>query len=105
MYSRVTLVEIDMMRSSLEEALELYTERVLPQLREQEGFEGVVLMATPEGKGIVISLWETAEQAKANEETGFYSDTLTRFVTLFASPPGRESYEVVYADVPAVAVR
>ena len=105
MHARVTLVEVDMMRSSVEEALELYKENVLPQLHEQDGFQGVVMMATPDGKGIVMSLWETAEQAKANEEAGFYEETLARFVTLFAAPPGRESYEIVYADVPAVAVR
>jgi len=104
MYSRVTLVEVDMMRSSVEEALELYRENVLPHLREQEGFQGVVLMATPEGKGLVASLWETADQATAKEDTGFYPDAIAQFLTLFAAPPGRESYEVVYADVPAVAV-
>jgi heme-degrading monooxygenase HmoA len=105
MYSRATLVEVDAMRSRVEEALELYKENVLPRLQEQEGFQGVVVMATPEGKGLVLSLWETAGQATANEETGFYPNALAQFVTLFASPPGRESYEVVYADVPAVAVR
>jgi hypothetical protein len=104
MYARVTLVEIDTLRSSVEEALELYKENVMPVLREQEGFEGVVLMATPEGKGMVVSLWETAEQARVSSEKGFYSQVLEQFVTLFSSPPGRESYEVVFADVPAVAV-
>jgi hypothetical protein len=105
MYARVTLVEIDTMRTSLEKALELYTEQVVPQLREQEGFQGVVTMETPEGKGMVITLWETAEQAESQAESGFYSDVLTRFVTLFRSPPGRESYRISYADVPAVTLR
>jgi heme-degrading monooxygenase HmoA len=104
MYSRVTLVEIDLVRSSLDEALELYKEEVLPNLREQEGFAGTVVMATPEGKGLIVTLWQTAEAAEAHSETGFYSDVLARFMTLFRSPPGRESYEVLYADVPAVAV-
>ena len=104
MYARVTLVEIDTLRSSVDEALELYKETVKPLLEEQDGFLGVVLMATPEGKGLVVSLWSTAEQAEANAETGFYPDVLAQFVTLFSAPPGRESYEVVYADVPAVTV-
>jgi hypothetical protein len=102
MYARVTLVEIDTLRTSLEQALELYTEQVVPRLREQEGFQGVVAMDTPEGKGLVITLWETAEQAEAHAESGFYSDVLARFVTLFRSPPGRESYRIAYADMPAV---
>ena len=105
MYSRVTLVEIDLVRSSVDEALDVYREKVVPLLHEQEGFEGVVLMANDDGKGLVVSLWETAEQAQANVETGFYPEALAQFVTLFGAPPGRERYEVVYADVPAVAVR
>jgi|SRR5579884_2466264 len=105
MYSRVTLVEIDVVRASVQEALELFKQNVMPALAEQEGFEGVVLMANEDGNGLVISLWATAEAAAANSETGFYSDALSQFVTLFAAPPGRTRYEVVYADVPAVAVR
>ena len=104
MYSRVTLVEIDLVRSSLEEALDLFKQNVVPGLREQEGFEGTVVMATPEGKGLIVTLWETPEAAESQAETGFYSDVLAEFVTLFRAPPGRESYEVLYADVPTVSV-
>ena len=36
MYSRVTLLEIDTLRVDLESALELFRDRVLPKLREQD---------------------------------------------------------------------
>jgi hypothetical protein len=30
-------------------------------------------------------------------------EELERYVTLFSAPPGREHYEVAYADLPIVA--
>jgi hypothetical protein len=104
MYARVTLVEIDTLRSSVDEALELYKEHVVPKLKEQDGFQGCVAMDTPEGKGMVITLWDTAEQAESQTQGGFYSEVLAEFVTFFRAPPGRESYRIAYADVPAVAL-
>ena len=103
MYSRVTLLEIDTMRIDMEAALELFRERVLPSLREQDGFEGVYVLGTPEGKGMLLSLWDTEEAADATAETGFYPEVLAKYVTLFRAPPGREHYEVLFADAPALA--
>ena len=34
----------------------------------------------------------------------FYAEQIEKFVTLYRSPPGREMYDVVVADAPAVAV-
>jgi hypothetical protein len=98
MYSRVTLLEIDTLRVAVDDAVALFKEQVLPALREQEGYEGVFVLATPEGKGMLVSLWATEEQASVGE---FYASTLERYATLFRAPPGREHYRVALADVPA----
>src|SRR3990170_1907122 len=74
MYSRVTQLEIDTVRADVDEALALFRERVLPHLREQEGFEGVLVLATPDGKGILISFWESEEAAAAGVDGGHYAD-------------------------------
>ena len=103
MYSRVTLLEIDTMRIDVGGAVELFRDQVLPRLREQEGFLGVYVMGTPEGRGMLVSLWETEEAADATAETGFYPEVLAQYVTLFRSPPGREHYEILLADTPAFA--
>ena len=50
-YSRVTLLEIDTLRVDLDDAVEQFEAQVLPRVRELPGFEGVVVMVTPEGKG------------------------------------------------------
>ena len=103
MYSRVTLLEIDTLRTTVDEAVELFDEEVLPALREQEGYEGVVVLANPDGKAMLVSVWET--EADAIASASFASGTLERFVTLFRAAPGREQYEVRLAEMPDVVVR
>ena len=102
MYSRVTLLEIDTMRVGMGEAAALFEEEVVPGLRAQEGYEGAIALATPEGKGMIITFWDTEEEAQ--DLSGFASAELERLVTMFRSPPGRELYEVVFADVDGVLV-
>jgi hypothetical protein len=103
-FSRVTLLEIDLLRTDMDSALALFRERTLPRLREQAGFEGILVLSTAEGQAMLVSFWATAEAAEATAETGFYSDALAEYATLFRSPPGRERYEVLLADVPALAI-
>ena len=102
MFSRVTLLEIDTVRVTLDEAVELFRAIVLPRLRELDGFEGVLVLATPEGKGMLMSLW--ASEKAADESASFASAELERYVTMFRAPPGREHYEVVVAELPGVLV-
>jgi heme-degrading monooxygenase HmoA len=102
MYSRVTLLEIDTLRITIDEATELFRAEVLPRLREQEGFVGAVVLATPEGKGMIVTAWES--EAAAAAAAGFASGELERYMTLFRAPPGREYYQVVFAELPDVAV-
>jgi len=101
MFARVTLLEIDTMRTDVADAVELYRAEVLPELKEQSGYTGSYVLATPDGKGMLISFWATEDAADASAEQGFYAETLARYVTLFRSPPGRERYEVMVADLPA----
>jgi hypothetical protein len=101
MYSRVTLLEIDTMRVSVEETAARFDAEIRPLLEERAGFEGALVLATPEGKGIVVTFWDTAEAADGSADLA--AEAVERFVTVFRAPPGREHYEVLYADLPAVA--
>ena len=102
MYARVTQLEIDTMRATVPAAVVLFEREVLPELQAQDGYLGVYVLATPEGQATLVSFWDTEEQADAGDRPGFYVEALQRYVTLFAAPPGRERYEVVLADVPAL---
>jgi hypothetical protein len=87
----------------MDTAVEMYRHEVLPALRAQTGYAGTLVLTTPDGKGVLVSLWETAEAAEADAPTGFYPETLERYMTIFRSPPGRERYEVALADLPVSA--
>src|SRR5688500_2230354 len=100
MYARVTLLEIDTVRLSIDDALATFEHDVLPRLHEVAGFRGVQVLTNPDGKGLIMSLWDTPEAADA-ADGGFYGKTLTRYATLFRAPPGRESYELRLSDLPS----
>jgi len=99
MHARVTLFEIDTLRIGMDQALERFKERILPRLRQQPGCEGVIALDTPEGKGMLISFWDTEAAASASIETGYYDEQIAEFTMLLRQPPGRKHYEVVYQEL------
>jgi hypothetical protein len=101
-HARTTLLEIDTLRTSVDDAVRTFEEEVVPRLREQAGFLGVYALANPEGRGMLITFWETAEQAETAGVGGWYPEVLREYLTLFRSPPGRERYEVRLAEPPPV---
>jgi heme-degrading monooxygenase HmoA len=104
MVARVTLAEVDAVRMNMDAAVELYKESVVPVLREQDGYEGCYVLTTPAGKALVLTLWESEESAVAGVASGYYGAQLAKFVTFFHAPPGRETYDVSFADVSAIAI-
>lgn len=100
MYSRITLLEFDPLRFDVAQTLERFKELVLPELQEQSGYEGALVLANEEAKGLVLTMWESEEDADAALASGFWTAQVERFVTLFAAPPGRAGYDVVLADLP-----
>ncbi|MCZ7590573.1 MAG: antibiotic biosynthesis monooxygenase [Gaiella sp.] len=102
MYSRVTLLEIDTLRVEVEDVLRRFETEILPRVREMPGYEGVAVLVTPEGKGMIVSFWESEEAVEAS--AGPAASAVEEFVTLYRAPPGREHYRVAYAEMPRVTV-
>ena len=102
MWSRVTLVEIDPLRLDVDAAVEHFKREVVPGIRELDGYAGVGAFVTPDGRGMVMSFWDSEEAVQAS--AGFAAERVEQLMTVFAAPPGREHYEVVYLDLPAVTV-
>jgi heme-degrading monooxygenase HmoA len=98
MFARITHFEIDTVRIGLEEALERFKETVLPEVRKQPGYAGVYVLRTPEGKGVLLSLWTSEEAARAGVESGYYEEQISKFLMFTRQPPGRDHYEVVFAE-------
>jgi heme-degrading monooxygenase HmoA len=104
MYARVTPFEIDTIRIPLADAERLFDDQVVPKLRQQPGLAGFYVMRTPEGKGLVITLWDTEEAANAGLDSGYYAEQVAHFVTFMRQAPGRDHYEVIRAQAPADAM-
>ncbi len=102
MYSRVTLLEIDTLRVDVEDVLHEFETRILPDVREMPGYDGIAVMVTPEGKGMVVSFWDTEEDVEASATLA--ASAVEEFVTVYRAPPGREHYRVAYAEMPRVTV-
>ena len=103
MVARATMAELDFVRMSLEESTGLFRESVITALREQDGYEGCVALVSPQGQAFVLTFWRDDEAAETGMAGGrnFYAEQIEKFVTIYRSPPGRERYEVVAADLPA----
>jgi hypothetical protein len=99
----VTLLEVDTLRTTVRSALETFQSQTLARLRQQDGYRGVYVLTTPEGKALLMTLWDTADQAAIEGDHNFYADELGTYTTLFRAPPGRDRYEVAYAEEPARA--
>jgi hypothetical protein len=84
---------------SLPDAIEVFKERVLPRLRARPECDGVMALATPEGRGMLLSFWETAEAADEAVKSGFYDEQVAEFTMFLRQPPGREHYEVVLQEM------
>jgi heme-degrading monooxygenase HmoA len=104
MVARVTLAEVDTVRMGLDEAVDLYRNSVVPALHDREGYGGCYVLTNPTGKALVLTFWESEEDADAGLASGFYSEQVAKFVTTFRAPPGRETYEVTLAEAPAVTI-
>jgi hypothetical protein len=100
MFARVTLLEIDTVRLSMDAALARFRSETLPRLRLQPGYRGIYVLTTPDGKAALMSLWDTEPQAASDAGPGFYGEELGHFATFFRSAPGRDTYDVSLVDEP-----
>ena len=97
MFARLTIVQSKPGKE--EEVSKLYQDSVVPAAKSQKGYRGVYLLNDPKtGKGISISLWDSEEDAIANENSGYYKEQVGKFAEYFTAPPVQEGYEVTVQD-------
>jgi heme-degrading monooxygenase HmoA len=78
-----------------EEAVRIYLSSVLPAIRKQQGFQGVLALTNHEiDEGYAITLWDTEDDAEAYESSGTYREQIAKFGSTLAEPPTRKIYEV-----------
>ena len=93
MFARVTIAQVK--RETLDEAIQLYKEVILPGAKSQQGFRGAYLLTDQKtGKIIVFSLWDSEKDATDREQTTEYRETHKDIGQFITAPPIREGYEV-----------
>jgi heme-degrading monooxygenase HmoA len=93
MFARFTIVQVD--ADKIDAVIKLYEDSVVPGGKEQKGFCGIYLFTDRKtGKGYSISLWDSEEDAIANEQSGYYKEQVSKFAEYFTAPPVQEGYEV-----------
>ena len=93
MFARVTTAYVSINKA--DEAIEIIQENIIPAAKSQKGFRGLYgLSDRKTGKGITISLWDTEEDAIANEESGYYQEQVGKLAPYFITTPVREGYEI-----------
>jgi heme-degrading monooxygenase HmoA len=97
MFARLTITQ--MKTDKVNDAIRLYQESVVAAVKTQKGFRGTSLLSNFEtGKGIAISIWDSEEDAIANEKSGYYQEQVAKFKDFFTAPPVREGYEVTVLE-------
>jgi heme-degrading monooxygenase HmoA len=105
MVVRATEAEIDVVRTNPADAVEVFRQSVIPDLREQDGYEGCYVLLSEDGKMLILSFWESNEAARATRVSGFYQEQIEKFsdLVVYRQAPGREAYDVMIAETPHVA--
>ncbi len=93
MFARLTIVQ--MKTDKMDETIKIFEDSVVPAAKSQKGSRGAYLLTDRKtGKGISISLWDSEEDAIANEQSGYYQEQVGRFKDFFTAPPVQEGYDV-----------
>ena len=93
MYARV--VSMETLPMDMREAVRIYQESVLPAAKKQRGFRGALMLTDRDtGEGVSITLWESEDDMRASETSGFYHRKLDELDALFISTPVRKHYGV-----------
>jgi heme-degrading monooxygenase HmoA len=93
MYARLVTVQIQ--QGKVDEANKIYQDSVMPAAQQQNGFKGGYLLSDPNtGKNVSIALWETEDDMKASEKSGYLQEQIAKFAAVLAAPPTTEHFEV-----------
>ena len=95
MFARTTTIKFKI--AFMDEALEIYTNSIVPAAQSQKGLiELNFLLDRNSGKAVSIAIWESEEDAKANEESHYYQEQLVKLLSYYAYPPIKEGFEVYF---------
>lgn len=92
MYSRI--VNIKLKPGTVDEAIKIYENSVVPAAKKVEGYQGGYLLVDREkGTGISIAIYDTKENLEASDKSGYLQEQFRKFGEVFAAPPETSVFE------------
>ena len=93
MFARMTTMETKI--GKIDKFVEIYEKSIVPAAKSQKGYCGAYFLVNRKtGKVVSITLWDSEEDALANEENRYYQEQLVKIMNLLTRSPIREGYEV-----------
>ena len=93
MFARLTIVQVQI--DKIDETIKIFGESIIPAAASQKGSRGIYMLTDRKtGKGVALSLWDSEEDAIANEQSGYYQEQVGKIASFFTTAPVREGYEV-----------
>ena len=93
MFARLTTVQVNV--EKIDEVIKIFNDSVVPAAKSQTGYSGAYLLTDRKtGKGCALSLWDSEEDAVANEQSGYYKEQVGKFAPFMTAAPIQEGYEV-----------
>jgi heme-degrading monooxygenase HmoA len=94
MFARCTTMQFRL--AFMDKAIEIYKNSIVPDAQSQKGFQGLnFYLDRKTGKAVSTAIWDSEEDALANEKSLYYQEQLLKLRHYFANPPIREGYEVI----------
>lgn len=93
MYARVTTFHLNV--KSMEEAIKVYEESIIPAAKKQQGFKKALFLANRNaGKFVSITIWEKIEYALENQKSGYFQEQIDKFNSFEVIKPEVEGFSV-----------
>ena len=97
MFTRMLKIQTHLDR--IDVAAKLFTENVIPMIKDTKGYMGANFMADRiTGNCVILTLWEKEEDLLETERSRLFQEQLVKFTSFFITPPIREIYEVLYKE-------
>ena len=97
MYARLSLAPTT--PDTWDQAQVVWREQLLPLIRQQQGFKGVMVMGDrTANKGATITLWETEADARASMQSENFRQAMAALGPFITGQPEMQHYEITIQE-------
>ena len=97
MFARLVSVKCNLNR--LEDGVRVWKEKDIPLMKSVKGYKGATLLTDKEtGNVISMTVWDTKEDAIADEQSSLHQEQVDMYKDILAEEPVHKYYEISAED-------